>query len=1461
MTSAGSQAVNPMSAAQHMFGIGAGVAPSAGNPAAALGPEPGTLQTNPFDRVQHQNYDYPEAVKDQTLFVKSTIEGFIMEDIEWMTTLALPWAETNQISITWNEWKFTNPLADRVPHEGVSRLITSTKRQFKTHVVRRGLAFTMEADYANTAEGIEQYALNVMSIGQAVQETQNHDTVFALLTCKNYQKMWQQRFGTASVSLSQIEDNEIATFGSVCLPEGDDRLSKVIEDHKRIMRKQGVIPNMLILWPGATIYMSMVPPQRTSYDKAGPDGVARREIGPDSLTVFRNLPVFEARDFDVYEDSPPIQLLTRPVQISEYYTMRFDRRNEDVSDYETKERGIVIYDENTNQWKKIGFMEAFKNANLFNSEGNYSRKLTELVNVYRAESRRPHREKMSADAFADDEMEEIEESTADADVAPSFFLTAPDNAGEYMLLRYFGQMEMQHMSPEDVQRIAETIASGLRGPKALDTWRDMVRLVNDIEAQTYNHVYFAALIAANTRDSVSNEGAFIGELTPNDVAEHWGIGQKQRQLKPNAYGSLRLPQDANMRDVGFPAGFANGPGLQTLAAEARNPTSPWQRAGERARAAVDLLQYIIDHLRMRTKNSAALDVKGRSPWFHRADALATFFETVVGVQRDPLFLASLPASDADMLNDADAMGDTGAYDRARSLRWFSLPGTIHTIRTDEVIHGAEEAIAHAVRNPSKTTVEETRGLGGFYTGLNRDEEEGMVSFFSPTTMTNVSVRVEDFAKVVRFTPEVQAFGVLPGGDTQIEKDVRMAYYNTVAGINDAETRRKLIDFVYNMGLTKNRAKMWRVVYSLPLLRGDDLVSVVDLINLSDAPTRAEISAARAKTSELAESAPTADWESFGVLAAKWEPFTADIATGGISFQETADDVQRVLDLERDLLAVSVGGDFTGEGALNAASFNDVTATAGNEDVVGRLVGAIRGILERIEETMPREARGEAVRRASGGASRRRVTVTESPTDVLDARYYRTPLTSSLHLVQSMSDMFGQHGVAKPLVLPSDPNTGHTMPYMWDTQARGDANTRDVFARPNYDAAHISSSIGAAMSSPNYSTLSELLSDRTKRRLDDTGFVKRHETAGFTVASSSTSAASSMHFDDADDDYDSEEDDLAQVFGRDGASTSSFSKRARAGALIGAHATDEHEPLLHRAEHKYTRTGVFAKRWTHANDIADPLVRICAHVFLMTNCEEENTWTAMIQNDVLVPMDFILWRPLIVHDMSSAILMKGGRETGANLHGGSNVAKGNDVTSKLIYYNFTFRSKAIVWKEKNVAIIENLKFESYGGGMSTGFIKKASDLDREDQKRPSIIVTAIPIGEKSLEKRLDFSGRMHVPQVNVDLDGPITWQYSSSEYYDRLCYKLSSHAADSDPEHEDFYDRADRTVLASYQGTQFCYNRNSSTYSRFVEPQGHLKRNMCYPGAAEVLNGTAMAFEKYNYELGTEHFFLFSPCKR
>lgn len=82
-----------------------------------LGPGHANVKPDAYDKLRVQNQDLPDKYKGQNLYVRDTLDGFIMEDNEWYTTLALPWAVTDQLSVVWNEWRFNTVLAGRVPHE------------------------------------------------------------------------------------------------------------------------------------------------------------------------------------------------------------------------------------------------------------------------------------------------------------------------------------------------------------------------------------------------------------------------------------------------------------------------------------------------------------------------------------------------------------------------------------------------------------------------------------------------------------------------------------------------------------------------------------------------------------------------------------------------------------------------------------------------------------------------------------------------------------------------------------------------------------------------------------------------------------------------------------------------------------------------------------------------------------------------------------------------------------------------------------------------------------------------------------------------------------------------------------------------------------------------------------------------------------------------------------------------
>jgi hypothetical protein len=147
---------------------------------------PGNMQTNTqnYTYFPRTNQDLPDAYEGRNMFLNDTIKGLILDDNEVYTTLLLRWLFTDQINFTFNTFIFDQALPTIVPHEGVSRLITSKTESQSFTSVRKGLAFIMEGDFADTAQGAAQYTRNLIQISQACQEMGNYSVELALLNCK-----------------------------------------------------------------------------------------------------------------------------------------------------------------------------------------------------------------------------------------------------------------------------------------------------------------------------------------------------------------------------------------------------------------------------------------------------------------------------------------------------------------------------------------------------------------------------------------------------------------------------------------------------------------------------------------------------------------------------------------------------------------------------------------------------------------------------------------------------------------------------------------------------------------------------------------------------------------------------------------------------------------------------------------------------------------------------------------------------------------------------------------------------------------------------------------------------------------------------------------------------------------------------------------------------------------------------
>jgi len=554
-------------------------------------------------------------------------------------------------------------------------------------------------------------------------------------------------------------------------------------------------------------------------------------------------------------------------------------------------------------------------------------------------------------------------------------------------------------------------------------------------------------------------------------------------------------------------------------------------------------------------------------------------------------------------------------------------------------------------------------------------------------------------------------------------------------------------------------------------------------------------------------------------------------------------------------------------------YNELAKLYGKK--MANLLKLITQINQKVENLMPKQRDKKKWREEADHIfkEKEKFSVQDDERAVFRSIFYRSPLTASLSLLQSLSS---EGPVA--LIRPSDPRTSHTSAYVDETegeQKRHILIPDEIWKRGQY------------------ADISSIHHDRKVKQLDHLTFINRHikpttisdmdeedddfgdadmyrgPTATATTMSKSgfSSKKRTLFNDFGDDDDDDDDDALSKVFGEYRPSksrkTSHVDRFNIGGKFRQLHKTDEwtkqslkkghhggeyafsQSGIQYSEEYKEIHTSTFNHRWNQSNDIADPFVRLCVQTFLLSH-SHGTQWLRLIDNDIHVLCNLVLWRNFIEHDMASAILMKGGLETGANLYGHSNFATGNDVVSKMIYGNYTFYSKAIVWRERNISIIENIKPVQYRGGNNTQFMIRKKDLEEEDRSRPSIIVTAIPITENELPWLMSFTGKLEIPDMNDTIDGKSPISYSTFEYYDSFQWQIGRRIQNNNMGEDSFFERPDRMNVHALQGFQYLYNRSSRQYDKYIDAKSHRGRNGSYPGAAKVWNGNFAYLKDYDF---------------
>lgn len=309
----------------------------------------------------------PEAYKGKNVRLLSFIEEQVFFNSQFLSQVILPIRESDDLNYEWNVWRFNSHLLRPTPYLGVSRYITSDTAGGKKTTTRYGIAFTLEHDFMNTDVGRTNYYYNLRSIANAVNETHNFDILRAIISQNQEGVRFKQRIGFyQDKSFQEIMENE-KNMWALLQKDPARGFQTMDSDAVERMKAYGADADVWLVTPKMQYYLQLSE-KNTGYKYVGEVGPQRLRNNlsydsPNAFGEFGQSRVYFVRQFN-YDHHQSVDAMARFREIGEYNTL-LPIGSVDVNNYTSKDRNVVVYDQDKDDWHLLEFVDIIENCMLF----------------------------------------------------------------------------------------------------------------------------------------------------------------------------------------------------------------------------------------------------------------------------------------------------------------------------------------------------------------------------------------------------------------------------------------------------------------------------------------------------------------------------------------------------------------------------------------------------------------------------------------------------------------------------------------------------------------------------------------------------------------------------------------------------------------------------------------------------------------------------------------------------------------------------------------------------------------------------------------------------------------------------------------------------------------------------------------------------------------------------------------
>jgi len=270
-----------------------------------------------------------------------SIQGKLWEDDSAVSRL-MPWIYSKNPNVQYNVLTMDAPsiTAQRVPHGGIARLISTRRSPVTAQMERRGLALTIERDVLSSGEGPEALSRAIDAIAACVSATVAYDALAAVVDHgrSSLEFANKQGGGGGLQGAGVLQAMQTSVQDYACLQRDSFSLYGLTKRGQETVGRGGHRADVVVLPPGASSYVAMQRPEMYGGFSSGASEAARTNLANAGLPRAKQ-PRAHLGGCDVYE--PPYIAVSAIERASPLV------RDSEVGEFHvfSAAGGIMFYDE------------------------------------------------------------------------------------------------------------------------------------------------------------------------------------------------------------------------------------------------------------------------------------------------------------------------------------------------------------------------------------------------------------------------------------------------------------------------------------------------------------------------------------------------------------------------------------------------------------------------------------------------------------------------------------------------------------------------------------------------------------------------------------------------------------------------------------------------------------------------------------------------------------------------------------------------------------------------------------------------------------------------------------------------------------------------------------------------------------------------------------------------------------